>query len=259
MSKIAIFNQKGGVGKTTTAINLSYALKLKGYKVLLIDLDPQANATVGIGVEENPESNIYSVLLESEKVRKIITSINGVDLLPSSLNLANAEIELSNLLAREKVLDRALKTVEGEYDYIIIDCPPNLGLLSINALSTADHVIVPIYPSFYSIQGLASFKKYFGDIKANINEDIKILGYVITKFDERKNIHKSITEELTDVMKDEVLLPYIRTNSKLEESQEKQVPIFDLDPKNKGAEDYLLLSEEIIRRVSWKQKEQKEY
>lgn len=249
MKTIAIFNQKGGVGKTTTAISLAYAFRNMGFKVLLIDLDPQANATLGLGIKENPSNGIYSVLMGSSSINSTIVELDGLALLPASLSLADAELELSNALSRELVLDRVLKKVGDAYDLAIIDCPPNLGLLSINALSTANRVLVPIYPSFYSIQGLASFIKYFSSIKSTINPELEILGYVITKYDERKNIHKSIVKELEEQMGADVLTPYIRTNSKLEESQEQQISIFDLDPKNKGSEDYYNLAREILRRM----------
>lgn len=249
MIKIAIFNQKGGVGKTTTAISLAYALKMQNKKVLLLDLDPQANATTGLGVSESRDKTVYSMLLENLDPKEIALSVEGIDLLPSSLTLADAELELASTLSRELVLSRLLKKTKSDYDMCLIDCPPNLGLLSINALSAADYVLIPIYPSYFSIQGLASFTKYFQSIKNTINPEIEILGYLITKYDERKNLHKNLVRDLEEAMGDKVLKPYIRTNSKIEESQEMQISIFKLDKNNKGSLDYMDLSNEILRRI----------
>ncbi len=250
---ISLFNQKGGVGKTTTSINLAYGLKDSGKKVLLLDLDPQANSTRTL-LNDNVEYSIYNFLLKEDdrdykKFDQIIKK-NDFDILPANLFLADLEQELISRFNRELVLNKKLDTIKNNYDYIIIDCPPNLGLLSINALSASDYLLIPLCLDYYSILGIDSINKYYKLIKENVNPKLEILGYLINKFDARKNEHKEKFELLKSNIDDNLLNSVIRTNSKLSLAQENSESIYSYDKKSRGAEDYKKLTEEILKKIN---------
>ncbi len=250
---ISLFNQKGGVGKTTTAINLAFGLKNKNKKVLLVDLDPQANATRTL-LDVDMYINVYNLLLEKDdKKYKNFDSVyikDEIDILPSDLNLANLEQELINRFNRELILKKELDKIKDRYDFIIVDCPPNLGLLSINALCASDKLIVPICLDYFSLLGINSILKYFNLIKDNVNSNIEIMGYLINKFDKRKNEHKDKLDILKKKMNNDVFKTIIRTSSALSLSQENSKSIFDYDNKSRGAEDYNKLTDEILKKIN---------
>ncbi len=253
MNIISLFNQKGGVGKTTTSINLSFGLKNNGKKVLLVDLDPQANSTRTL-LNNDVEYSIYNYLLkEDDRDYKSFEDVlikGEIDILPANLFLADLEQELISRFNRELVLNKKLDIIKKDYDYIIIDCPPNLGLLSINALSTSDYLLIPLCLDYYSILGVNSINKYYKLIKENVNSKLEILGYLINKFDKRKKEHKEKLELLKNNIDENLLSTIIRTNSKLSLAQESSESIYSFDSKSRGAEDYKRLTEEILEKIN---------
>jgi chromosome partitioning protein len=248
---IAVFNQKGGVSKTTTAINLSAALAEKGKKVLVIDDDPQANTTNGLGVDDdNLQASIYNLLHNQCKLEDIIIHTQyGVDLIPADISLSNAEITLANVMSRETILNRILRPYVKLYDYIILDCPPSLGLLSINALVAADYLIIPVSPAYFSIKGIKHLLGTVNLVRDNLKPELKIMGVIITKFDSRVNLSKDIRTELINVFGDQVFKTVIRKNSQIEYAQDKQKPISYFDRACNGCIDYFKLADEVISYV----------
>mgnify|MGYP001314977957 CR=1 FL=1 len=252
---IGVFNQKGGVAKTTTTSNLGSAIAMKGNKVLMVDLDPQANCTNALGVDdETLEQSIYDLLISQKKVKKegILeitkkTSFN-VDLLPSDISLADAEQTLSNVISRETVLKKLLDQVRDDYDYILLDCPPSLGLLSINALAASDYIIIPVYPSYFSVKGIKHLLKTYTLVKDNLNQKLDIMGIVLTKFDQRINKHKEIKGDLEklQVFENKVFKTVIRVNSELEYAQDEQKPITFYNTNCNGYIDYTNLADEVL-------------
>jgi len=253
---IAITNQKGGVGKTTTAINLSASLAIKGKKVLLIDTDPQGNATSGLGIDKSKENkNVYSVLIEGASVRECIkgTAVKKLFVLPSSIELAGAEIELVNLMAREYVLKTALEEVKNEYDYIIIDCPPSLGLITINSLSAADSVLIPIQCEFYALEGLGQLTNTINLIRKKLNTSLEIEGILLTMYEARRKLSKEVGEEVIKHFKDKVYPITIPRNVRLSEAPSHGMPIALYDKKSNGAKSYKDLAGLIIKANSKKE------
>lgn len=250
---ISVFNQKGGVAKTTTTINLGSALVQKGKKVCLVDMDAQSNTTNGVGIDEtNLDVTIYD-LLTSKKVNKenileVIkkTDYENLDVLPSDISLSNAEITLSNIMSRETILSRILEHIKDDYDYIIIDCPPSLGLLSINSLVASDSLIIPVSTSFFSIKGIKHLIDTVGLVQENLKPDLDILGVLITMYDQRKNIAKDIRKDLIEVFGDKVFHSVIRVNSQIEYAQENQTPIIFYNKSCNGYIDYMKLANEVI-------------
>lgn len=250
--RIAIANQKGGVGKTTTAVNLAVGLKLRGKRVLLIDMDAQANATSHLGF--NPaevETTIYDILSGSEMATKhaIINTQFGIDLMPSNLNLASAETEFLDEIGREKLLDTALEQIKGSYDYIIIDCPPSLGLLVINALSAADRVIIPVQGEYFAVEGLAKLLQIVSRVHKRVNPRLGVLGVLLTMVDQRRKLDTEMVKLVRERLSHYVFNAVIRRNVKLAEAAREGQPIFVYDSKSTGAEDYAALVDELLIQV----------
>ncbi len=250
MSKIiAIANQKGGVGKTTTAINLSSSLAHLSQETLLIDLDPQANTTSGLGIDKQEvENSIYQVLLEELPLKDILlsTGLDWLDLAPSSINLVGAEIELVSVLSRETRLRKALENLDKIYKYIAIDCPPSLGLLTINALTAANSVLIPIQCEYYALEGLGQLLKTIDLIRANLNPRLEIEGVLLTMFDGRINLSQQVVEEVKKHFGPKVYNTVIPRTVRIAEAPSFGKPIILYDQHCKGAESYLSLAKEII-------------
>ena len=250
---VAICNQKGGVGKTTSAVNLSVALSTLGKKVLLIDLDPQANSSVtffGFDVFSSPRS-VYNVLIEENvSVREVIKRASeGIDVLPSNLNLAGAELELTGSIAGETALRDKLSPIQGEYDFIFIDCPPALNIFTINALVAATEVFVCVQPSFLPMVGTEQLTRTVKIVKDRLNKELRISGVILTLCDERKIISRESINEINRYFSDVVYDSRIRVDVKLEEAPSHTKSIFGYAPDSHGAEDYMNLAREVIRRV----------
>ncbi len=250
MEKIAVINQKGGSGKTTTVVNLGAAIAQQGKSVLLIDLDPQAHTTINIGFEPFKfEKSVYDVLVNDVKIDDIVveTHIKNLFLLPSKIELASAEIELVNTIGREIVLRDSLKKSTKEFDYIFIDCPPSLGLLTLNALTTASDIIIPIQAEFFALEGLTKLVQTIQIVTERINPSLRIRGVLITMFDKRKNICKEVLEKTRQHFGDKVFKTKIRENVKLAESPSFGQTIFEFARISHGAEDYRKLAKEILK------------
>lgn len=249
---IAIANQKGGVGKTTTTINLGYSLSTIGKKVLCVDIDPQSNMTSGFGISRNSVGHtIYSVLIEEDDVKNAIIKVKELKMsvIPSSIQLAGAEIELVPMLSREYRLKNALNKIKDEYDYILIDCPPSLGLLTINALTAADSVLVPIQCEYYALEGLTQLMNTINLIKKNINHELEIEGVVLTMFNARTNLSIQVVDEVKKYFKGKVYRTIIPRNIRLGEAPSFGKPISLYDPHSKGAEAYDELAGEVVERA----------
>ena len=251
MSKvISIFNQKGGVGKTTTNVNLCAALALKGKSVLSIDIDPQGNSTSGFGIEKNElEYTIYDVLIEDYDINKIImkTEIENLEIVPANIQLAGAEIELTNTKYREKTLREKIYLLDKKYDFIIIDCPPSLGLLSLNALTASNTVLIPIQCEYYSLEGVGQLMDTIKLVRRNLNTKLEIEGVVLNMFDGRTNLSVQVVEEVKKYFKDKVYRTVIPRSVRLAEAPSFGQPIMLYDEKSKGSEAYYKLAEEIIK------------
>lgn len=246
---LAIANQKGGVGKTTTSVNLSACLAYIGKKVLLVDIDPQGNATSGAGIEKaDVEHCIYDVLVDDMEATDVIrqTKVENLYAIPASIQLAGAEIELVPTISREVRLKRALEEVEDQYDYIIIDCPPSLGLLTLNALTAADAVLIPVQCEYYALEGLSQLLNTVRIVQKHLNHDLKIEGVLLTMFDARTNLGIQVIEEVKKYFQDKVYRTIIPRNVRLSEAPSHGEPIIIYDPKSKGAEVYLELAKEVV-------------
>ncbi len=251
MRKIAVINQKGGSGKTTTVVNTSVNLARSGKKVLVVDLDPQAHTTIHLGLEPPSVTNsAYEVMVANLPLQQAIvsTSQEGLSLLPSKIELASAEIELVTAVGREAVLRDALKKMKGSFDYIIIDCPPSLGLLTLNALTAVTEVIIPIQAEFFALEGLTKLLQTIELVQKRINRDLKISGVVITMFDQRKNICRDVAFRVKEHFKNKVYRTFIRENVRLAEAPGFGKDIFSFAPLSHGAEDYHRLTKEIIKQ-----------
>jgi len=247
---ISIFNQKGGVGKTTTNVNLCAALALKGKKVLSIDIDPQGNSTSGFGVNKNElEYTIYDVLIEDYDINKIIckTEIDNLDLVPANIQLAGAEIELTNTKLREKTLKEKMNLIDNKYDFVIIDCPPSLGLLSLNALTASNTVLIPIQCEYYSLEGVGQLIDTVKLVRKNLNPKLDIEGVLLNMFDGRTNLSVQVVEEVKKYFKDKVYRTVIPRSVRLAEAPSFGQPIMIYDEKSKGSIAYTKLAEEIIK------------
>lgn len=246
---IAIANQKGGVGKTTTAINLSAYLAQQGQETLLIDMDPQGNSTAGIGVEKADLKNtIYNVLIDETPIEEAIVSsdVDWLDVVPANIHLIGAEIELVNVLARETRLRKALENLNSLYKYIIIDCPPSLGLLTVNSLTAADSVIIPMQCEYYALEGLGQLLNTIELIRRNLNPELKVEGVLLTMYDSRVNLSAQVVEEVRKYLKNKVYTTVIPRTIRLSEAPSHGKPILLYDPQSKGARAYADLAKEVI-------------
>jgi chromosome partitioning protein len=247
---IAIFNQKGGVGKTTTNINLGASLAMKGKKVLMLDIDPQGNTTSGIGVSKKElDYTVYELLIEDNfDPRKAIikTGVSNLDLIPANVDLAGAEIELVQLEGREKRLKKAIDKIKDDYDYIFIDCPPSLGLLTINSLSAVESVLIPIQCEFYALEGVSQLVSTIDLVKKNLNRDLEIEGVVLSMFDGRTNLSIQVVQEVKKYFGSKVYSTVIPRNIRLAEAPSFGMAITEYDPKSKGAEAYMEFAEEFL-------------
>ncbi len=246
---IAIANQKGGVGKSTTAINLSACLAEKKNKVLVIDMDPQGNTTSGLGIDKNREKDtIYEVLIEECNVKKAIihTMFDGLDIIPANVNLSGAEIELIDSTERSYILRNCLKSISKKYDYIIIDCPPSLSILTVNALTSANSVIVPIQCEFYALEGITQLMKTIDLIHDRLNPELHLEGVVFTMYDSRTNLSAQVVENVKANLKEKIYDTIIPRNVRLAEAPSHGLPINYYDSKSAGATGYRNLAQEVI-------------
>jgi chromosome partitioning protein len=246
---IAIANQKGGVAKTTTAVNLSAWLSIMGQKVLLVDLDPQGNATTGVGVDKQAiELCIYDVLINGVPTEEVITTcgVEELYLIPATIGLAGAEVELVGTADREKVLKRALEKIKDNYDFIFIDCPPSLGLLTINALTAADTVMIPIQCEFYALEGLGLLMNTIQMVQQQLNPGLQLEGVLLTMFDGRTNLAIQVVDEIKKHFKDRVYRSIIPRNVRLSEAPSHGKPVMVYDHRSRGAEAYHELAKEVM-------------
>jgi chromosome partitioning protein len=246
---IAIANQKGGVGKTTTAVNLSSCLAYKGKNVLVIDIDPQGNTTSGLGIDKNKiKKSIYEVLINGEDIETTLvdTALDRLKLCPSNIQLAGAEVELVSVISRETRVKDAISKVKDKYDYIIIDCPPSLGLLTVNSLTAANTILVPIQCEYYALEGLSQLMNTVKLVQKHLNPSLDVEGVVLTMFDARTNLSIQVVEEVKRYFRNKVYRTIIPRNVRLSEAPSFGMPIILYDPKSKGAECYLELAEEVI-------------
>ena len=246
---IAIANQKGGVGKTTTAVNVSALLAKKGKKVILIDGDPQGNATSGLGIDKDVEYSLYDVLIDEVDITQTLqdTCVKTLKLCPSNVNLAGAEAELVNLMSREQRLKEKLDEIKEDYDYILIDCPPSLGLVTLNIFTAADSVLIPVQCEYYALEGLGQLINTINLVKKHLNKNLAIEGAVLTMYDMRTNLSNQVVREVKRYFDDKVYKTVIPRNVKLSEAPSFGMPISLYDPNSKGARCYEKLTREIVK------------
>ncbi len=248
---ISIANQKGGVGKTTTSVNLSACLADRGYNVLLIDIDPQGNSTSGLGIHKKSlKKSIYEVMINSEPIGESIikTDFKNLYVCPSNIDLAGAEIELVEVESREYCLKSAVEPIKDEYDFIIIDCPPSLGLLTINAFTCTDSILVPIQCEYYALEGLSQLTNTIKKVKKHLNNEIDIEGVLLTMFDARTNLAIQVVDEVKKYFPKKVFTSIIPRNVRLSEAPSFGQPIIKYDPRSRGAQCYNELTDEVIER-----------
>ena len=248
---ISVANQKGGVGKTTTTINLSTLIAKKGKKVLMIDADPQGNASSGVGVDRDDiELSIYDILINEVEVEDVVkkTSIKNLDICPSNINLAGAEVELVSVMSREQRLKEKLDRVKDNYDFIIIDCPPSLGLITLNAFTASDSVLIPVQCEYYALEGLGQLLNTINLVKKHLNKSLEIEGALLTMYDIRTNLSNQVVKEVKGYFNDKVYKNVIPRNVKLSEAPSYGMPISVYDPKSKGAKSYEKFVKEFLKK-----------
>jgi chromosome partitioning protein len=246
---IAIANQKGGVGKTTTAVNLSSCLAYKGKKVLIIDIDPQGNTTSGLGIDKKTiNKSIYDVLINDEKMENslVSTPIDNLKLCPSNIQLAGAEVELVSVISRETRMKIALMEIRKGFDFVLIDCPPSLGLLTVNSLTASDTILVPIQCEYYALEGLSQLMNTVKLVQKHLNPALDVEGVVLTMFDARTNLSMQVVDEVKKHFRNKVYRTVIPRNVRLSEAPSFGLPVILYDPKSKGSECYMDLAEEVI-------------
>lgn len=247
---VSVANQKGGVGKTTTAVNLSTILAKKGKKVLLIDADPQGNATSGLGIDKDVNFSIYDVLVNDVEIENTLiqTKVKNLDICPSNINLAGAEVELVSMMSREHRLKEKTNSQKDNYDYIIIDCPPSLGLITLNAFTASDSVLIPVQCEYYALEGLGQLINTINLVKKHLNKDLSIEGALLTMFDIRTNLSNQVVKEVNKYFENKVYKTVIPRNVKLSEAPSYGMPISVYDPKSKGAKSYDKFVKEFIKK-----------
>src|SRR5699024_4788308 len=246
---IAITNQKGGVGKTTSTVNLGASLAALGNKVLLVDIDPQGNATSGVGVEKGVlDECVYNLLVDNIDVKNVIveTAYENLSIIPATIQLAGAEIELVSTMSQEQKLKKSLEQVKNDFDYILIDCPPSLGLLTINALTASDSLIIPVQCEYYALEGLSQLLNTVRLVQKHLNKTLMIEGVLLTMLDARTNLGIQVIEEVKKYFQDKVFKSIVPRNVRLGEAPSHGKPITEYDPKSKGAEVYLELAKEVM-------------
>jgi len=251
MNKIvSLTNQKGGVGKTTTSVNLAVSFAVSEVKTLLIDLDPQSNATTGLEqITDEPKGTIYDIIIRGSKTKDIITNtkLEFLDMITSTNDLVGAEVELVNVMAREHQLEKALKSIRKKYDYILIDCPPSLGLLTLNALTCSNSVIIPIQCEYYALEGLGQLLNTVRLVQKNLNQKLEIEGVLLTMYDSRLNLSKQVADEVKGFFKDKIFETIIHRNVRLSEAPSFGKPALLYDANSTGAQNYISLVEEILK------------
>jgi len=247
---VSIANQKGGVGKTTTTVNMSTILAKKGKKVLLIDTDPQGNATSGLGIDKDVSLSVYNVLIDDVEIENTLqkTMIKNLEVCPSNINLAGAEVELVPMMSREHRLKEKIDNLKDKYDYIIIDCPPSLGLITLNAFTASDSVLIPVQCEYYALEGLGQLINTINLVKKHLNKNFTIEGALLTMFDIRTNLSNQVVKEVNKYFENKVYKSVIPRNVKLSEAPSFGMPISVYDPKSKGAKAYDKFVKEFIKK-----------
>ncbi len=253
---ISIANQKGGVGKTTTAVNLSTILAKRGKKVLMIDADPQGNATSGLGIDKDVNFSVYDVLVDDIEIENTVqqTMVKNLEVCPSNINLAGAEVELVSMMSREQRLKEKIDNQKDKYDYIIIDCPPSLGLITLNAFTASDSVLIPVQCEYYALEGLGQLINTINLVKKHLNKNLTVEGALLTMFDIRTNLSNQVVKEVNKYFENKVYKTVIPRNVRLSEAPSYGMPISVYDPKSKGAKSYDKFVKEFIKKNEEEQK-----